>query len=80
MNSKKKENGPKYQYGMSGTDGGYTGTGTTSGNGRGSESRWGEKALDQYDAESNPDYCNHTGWSSNRLTVGAGEVLERSLH
>ena len=32
----------------------------------------GRKALDQYDAESNPDYCNHTGWSSNRLTVGAG--------
>ena len=31
MNSKKKENGPKYQYGMSGTDGGYTGTGTTQG-------------------------------------------------
>ena len=31
MNSKKKENGPKYQYGTSGTDGGYTGTGTTQG-------------------------------------------------
>lgn len=71
MNSKKKENGPKYQYGMSERTEVIRNRYELR-NGRGSESRWGEKALDQYDAESNPDYCNHTGWSSNRLTVGAG--------
>ena len=31
MNSKKKDNGPKYQYGTAGTNGGYDGTGTTQG-------------------------------------------------
>ena len=54
MNSKKKENGPKYR------------------NGRGSESRWGKKAMDQQDIESDSDPRNYSGWSSDCLTTGAG--------